>query len=112
MRLDLREEESTCEVVLPNGDTVNVLAPSRAIADSFGQLGKAIICIESEKTTIEQKEEVLRFLDAKVAEIISRNKENRTYTPEDIRDNLSSKQVLKFLTNYADWIRTIIQSKN
>lgn len=112
--LDLRKEERVLlNIILPNGDRIDIFTPSKYIGDLFPLIGTKIKEItKPSNDDIEGYLDAINFLYEATALIISRNKNEITYSSDDIKKLMSDKQMLLFLTNYSNAIKELLNSKN
>lgn len=111
--LDLRKEEKVLlSVIMSDGEKLDVYTPSKYISDLFPIIAEKIRNISKDTGDIQERIESIEFLYEATALILSRNKNEITYSAEQIKRLMTDNQMLVFMTNYSKAIKEIIESKN
>lgn len=113
IELDLRKEEKvTMKVILPNGEQVEVLPPSKGLSDQFAKIGEAIVMASSADLTIEEKVEAISFLYGAAADLMSRNTAAKQYTKEYLEQQMATNQIVRVFETYSKMLKEVILAKN
>lgn len=99
--LDLTKiKEEYFKIKLPNGDILNLKKPTQSIIKYISDIET---CDEQE-----QQEKVFNF----VVRIINRNKEEKTYTTEQIDNMLDINLMITLVEEYVKFVQQIASNPN
>ena len=107
--LDLTaNEKASIRYVMPGEITLDVLTPTKATKDLFSSLGEALIRVGKKQGTDEDIENIF----GTTALILSRNKQGKTFTKNELENMFDTDDVVNILLAYADFLTETIKSKN
>lgn len=103
--LDLTKiKKSYLPMRLPDGTVINVGTPKKAMYDEMNRIDPILASLTDD--SLEDTLEAMEILFDFVARVMSNNKENRTFTPEWVRDVLDLDGALPVMYSFADFIKT------
>ena len=102
------KERAAIQYILPGKITIDVLTPTKAIKDLFASLGEALIRVGRKQATEADIDDIF----STTALILSRNKQERTFSKAELEAMFSTEDLVEVLINYADFLTETIKSKN
>ena len=92
----------------PDGKTLKLKTPTKAISDRYEAVGEVIRHFEQEQQTLDDLEQLYLF----AAMLLDNNLDGETVTVAAVRESLTPDDVIVFLAAYMEWLTGVIREKN
>lgn len=92
----------------PDGKTLKLKTPTKAISDRYEAVGEVIRHFEQEQQTLDDLEQLYLF----AAMLLDNNIDGETVTVAAVRESLTPDDVIVFLAAYMEWLTGVIREKN
>ena len=92
----------------PDGKRLYLRTPTKAVADRFAQIGEILERMGKSRHTLDDIEQLYLLTSI----VLANNTDGTLMTVADVRERLTTDDVVEFLTAYMEWLTDIIKSKN
>lgn len=92
----------------PDSKCLRLRTPTKAVADRFAQIGEILERMGKNRHTLGDMEQLYLITSM----LLANNTDDTLMTVADVRERLTTDDVVAFLTGYMGWLTDIIKSKN